>query len=247
MGTYLQCPLLYKLTKVDKLDEGDTTDTLRGKYVHEVLEFLFRDYPAEERTFERAKVLLRERWDAEWGQAMVQFFGRADERELRQFRWESFWRVENYFTLEDPSTVIPEDAEAYTETKISGLVAGVQVLGFVDRWYKREQGITVTDYKTGKTPKKRYQRDKFLQLWIYADYLATQEDMPIEKIELLFLKDAGRISEPGNEAGINHMRETLVSVRNSVDADFKEGRFEPRTSILCDWCNFKSECPAYRS
>lgn len=242
MSTYQQCPLRYKLEKIDKLDSGDTIDTLRGNYVHDVLEALF-NLAASERTIDTAKVLLREQWDREWGEKVTDFL-QGDERALRTFRWESFWRVENYFQVETPSTVIPEGVEVHTETKIFGEIAGVLVLGYVDRWVMTDV-IDVTDYKTGKTPAKRFQAPKFLQLLIYADYLATQYGMPLGMLTLLFLKDAGRITKQVTEQDIAEMRETLVTVRSSIESDFKAGRYLPRTSVLCDWCNFKSQCPAH--
>lgn len=240
IATFRQCPLLYKLTRIDGLSDGETTDMLRGTFVHEVLENLFMLEP-EYRTPEQSKVIMRDLWEKQWNEKMGTHFG-DDPKAIRQFRWESWWRMENYFSIEDPTSVFPEGLE----TAINGEVGGVLVRGFIDRWSKENGRLVVTDYKTGKTPQARFRSDKFTQLMIYADFLAEQESCEIERVELLFLKDGGRITSPANETQIKKMREVVQETRVGIDLRFESAIFEPKTSKLCDWCNFKNECPAYK-
>ena len=41
------------------------------------------------------------------------------------------------------------------------------------------------------------------------------------------------------------MVSTVTSVWNGVDSSCTSGEFEARKSRLCDWCSFKSICPAW--
>lgn len=58
----MQCPLLYRFRVIDRLPEQPSPAATRGTVVHSVLERLF-DFPAEERTPEQARALLRPEWE----------------------------------------------------------------------------------------------------------------------------------------------------------------------------------------
>ena len=101
IGTFQQCPLRFKFSRIDGMSEPPTEATLRGNFVHSVFEALYMS-PPESRTVNHARALSRMAWEDEYKERAVALL-RNDETALREFRWTSWWCIENLFTMEDPS------------------------------------------------------------------------------------------------------------------------------------------------
>lgn len=249
LDTFQTCPLKYRLSRIEKLGEGSTEAQVVGNYVHDVLESLLSQ-PAHTRTIQAAKELLKHHWLAErfdeegkalpsWGEQLTEI--EPNEEKLRQIRWRCWWAVENYFRIEDPTKVNVGEAE----TRIDVEIAGVPVHGFVDRWDLDGNRVNITDYKTGKTPKKPYQAKKFQQLLIYADAISQTLDREPHLMTLLFLKEGHRLQQNVTQENLDDMRYTLSSVWDAITARCEAEYFEPTPSVLCGWCDFKPICPAH--
>ena len=63
VGDYRQCPLLYRLRAIDRLEEPSTLAQVKGTLVHSVLEEL-HGLPREERTYPVAVKMLKPHWVA---------------------------------------------------------------------------------------------------------------------------------------------------------------------------------------
>lgn len=236
ISTFQQCPLKYKYSRIDKLDEDPTEATLKGNFVHDILEEVYK-LDAEQRTMANARRIARDLWDERWGEQMCRWLPASA---LHSVRWSAWWCVENLWDLEDPSKIEPTGIEFDVEVRVSG----VAVKGFIDRWGFNEDGtITVTDYKTGKTPRKQYQDDKYFQLFVYAVALQELGVGEVSHIELLFLKDGQRLKKKSSPNDIQQTIDTLVEVRQAIETSCQTGHFDTRPSRLCDWCSFKSICP----
>jgi len=236
--TFRQCPLKYKLSRIDKLVDPPQDYTVRGNFVHSTLEDLFA-LPPEERTVGRARVLMAERWDSEYRD-------RSEEvtRDLKMMKWSSWWCIENYFQMEDPTAIEITPEQIETEIPLVE-VAGVPIKGFVDQWRIEDGGLTVRDWKTGKTPRPKYRHGKFIQLLIYADALQTMFDIPAKKLSLYFVKDKVKLEKDVVEEDVAEMRSIVSSSHQGVLERCQSGEFEPVPQVLCDWCSYKSICPAW--
>lgn len=244
IGTFQQCPLRYKYTRIDGMVDPPTEATTMGNFVHEVLEQLHLIDP-DLRTKNEATLILRRLWDSEWGEKAAAVLG-GDTKALHEFRWKSYWCVENYFKLEDPSLVILDGIEYGLEDTITIDGTDVTVKGFVDRWEFCDDGtIKVSDYKTGKTPRPQWVDDKFQQLQIYAVFLQKQLNSEVRDLELLYLKDGTKYEKSITQDDLEETKETLVAVRRSIDLFCEQEKFPARKSKLCDWCAQKSICPAW--
>ncbi len=240
VSTFEQCSLRYRYSRIDRLPEPATEAQALGSYAHEVLESLML-LAHEERTLGRARQLLLEGWDAKWN-AETQAL-RLSDYDRHVFRWNVWHCVENYFALEDPTTVTLEGVEA----RLEGTIEGVPVLGILDRWHFAADGTAViSDYKTGKVARKPYDAEKRLQLMVYVTLHEMLYDVTVGTAELIYLKGKGtRVAyEPTPDARAE-MVSTVTSVWNGVDSSCTSGEFEARKSRLCDWCSFKSICPAW--
>lgn len=241
VGTFRQCPLRYRLSRLDGLPEPSSPEQLRGSFVHEILERLF-EFDPEQRTIATARGIAADLWASKWVDEVQEELN-LSEKGLREWRWHAWWCVEEYFALEDPQEIHPTGLE----TRLEGKVAGVPFMGIIDRWCVGNDGrATITDYKTGKAPLPRYAGDKIFQIMVYADMLNSDKGLDVETVELIYLKTPGQKAQyqPSAEQ-LGKMRQTVKTVWEQVHEACETGSFEPKPSKLCDWCNYKTICPAF--
>lgn len=238
ISTFQQCPLKYKYSRIDGMQEPPTEATLRGNFVHTVLEELYM-LPQEERSLERARELAKQWWEIEYHQR-VDPYVRGDDAQ-RMFRWTSWWCIENLFGMENPQEISFDGLE----TELNDDIDGVAIKGFIDRWHRTEEGIVVGDYKTGKSPAPRFADDKYFQLFLYAYVLEKQLSERVARIELLFIKDSNRLVKDVTDDDRSLVRDTVITVRSEIDKRCISGEFEPIKHRLCDWCSFKKICPIW--
>ena len=240
LSTFKQCPLRFKYTKIDGVREPDTEATVLGSFVHEVLEIVFSLDP-HKRTIEASKNIATSLWnDGGWKTKVSAVIGSRDDL-LRDFRWRSWWCLENYFSLENPAEIIASGIE----DEVNDSIEGVKIKGFIDRWSETDSGIVISDYKTGKTPAPRYRADKFTQLMNYAIHINKRLNKMPSNLELLYLKDGTRLTSDVNQQGIDTVTNMIVTTNEEILKRCEVGKFEYKTSKLCDWCSFKRTCPAW--
>jgi putative RecB family exonuclease len=240
IATFRQCPLRFKFNKIDGMREPDTEATIMGNFVHEILEVVFKLEP-ETRTINAAKEIASSLWNhGQWKEKVSEVIG-PNEVKLREFRWKSWWCLENYFAIEDPSSIKPSGIEH----EVNDTIAGVQIKGFIDRWSENEDGLVISDYKTGKTPAPKYRADKFVQLLIYAILLEQETEKPAKKLELLYLKDGTVLSSDVDRKKVDSVKDMITTVHEGIMDRCEKEYFEPKTSVLCGWCDFKNICPAW--
>jgi putative RecB family exonuclease len=240
IGTFQTCPLKFKFSRIDRIIDPPTEATVLGNFVHTALEGLFA-LPAEDRTLASARTVMREVWEQEWGEQAVLVLNR-DREAIRTFRWKAWWCIENYFKLEDPTAFDP----AGIETGLDGHVGRARVKGFIDRWeVDSNLQITISDYKTGKTPRPQWAGDKFQQLFIYAVLLRAETSIEVSQVSLLYLKDGTVLSRPVTEENLAEVTEEVESVYDSVAAYCEAGEFPAKKNKLCDWCSYKKMCPIW--
>lgn len=236
--TFQQCPLKYKLSRIDGIKEPPTEHTLLGNYVHSILEEFYR-LEASERTVLGARDLFRSIWESYSDAVVLVYHG--NKSRINEFRLRARYCIENLMKMEQ-STAIEFDG---IETELNHSVLGVQIKGFIDRWAISENKINIGDYKTGKVPQLRFRDDKFDQLLIYAIILSEIQDMEIGTLELLYIKDAVKLTKDPTKEDVVRIKSMLVEIRNAIDERCHTEVFETKVGVLCGWCHFKPICPAW--
>ena len=238
INTFLQCPLKFKFSKIDGLVEPPTEATLMGNFVHSVLEDLYALEP-EQRTLNAARQLMRKQWDDVYGERVAEIVA---PKKLNDFRWNSWFCVENLWKLEDPQSTHLDGIEF----ELNHPLRGVMMKGFIDRFNFNDDGnIVVSDYKTGKVPRPEWAGDKFFQLYIYAALLHETGVGRVEKLQLMYLKAAKTLERLVSEEELESATETVVSVRQQIEEACTTEIFDYKKSILCNWCHFKPLCPGW--
>lgn len=238
IGTFTQCPLKYKFSRLDKIPEPSTEAQVLGSFVHEVLEELFA-YPKAERTEQLARTLAKNLWYSKW---QVEYNDLNTKCEENEFRWKAWWCIENYFAMEDPTSFDPSGVEAVMDSSIDG----VPLYGIIDRWSIEDDKIVVSDYKTGKKPRPQYEWEKKMQITIYSILLKQQTGMEVGRAELLYLKSGQFSRYEITEDLENAVRVEVKNTWDQVTTSCATGEFETRTGPLCGWCFYKNMCPAWR-
>ena len=169
--------------------------------------------------------------------------------EERQILAEATAMVTNYFRVERPWNFDPEDREL----KLFVEVDDVPLIGYIDRLDRYitkddEERWVISDYKTGKVPNERFMDENFFAMKLYALMLAEQVDIVAHSIRLIFVG-----AEPGDaikpmlvdDAMLNSARREIRSIWDQITESVATGSWETKKQRLCDWCDFKTECPAW--
>lgn len=238
--TFKQCPLKFRYSKIDGIPDKPNESSMMGNFVHDVLEELYRHEP-ENRDEQNAKYLAKTLWDGKWASPVTELL--RDPEKIRSFRWNSWWCIENLWKLENPNSVSPLGIEH----EVNAEIGGVKIKGFIDRFSPTPGSLmlTVTDYKTGKTPRKQYQGDKFFQLFVYSKMLSTLGIGETDVVELLYLKDGVRLKKKVTDADTQQAVEVIQETKSQIDASCSNGDFPAVTSVLCGWCSYKTICPKW--
>ena len=239
---FRQCPLLFRYRTVDRLPEPPSPAAVKGSLVHSVLEHLF-DLPAAGRTEVAAQGLL----DPEWAElqsrrpeVLSMFTGPED---LGAWLAQARSLLTQYFQMENPQRLEPAERELLVETELG---SGVLLRGFVDRVDVAPNGaVRVVDYKTGRSPKPRFQDEALFQMRFYALMLWRLHGTVPARLQLVYLGDGRTLTHDPEEAELVALERELDELWGTIAATARSGDFAPRTSRLCDWCSFQTLCPAF--
>ncbi|MEM7274484.1 MAG: PD-(D/E)XK nuclease family protein [Actinomycetota bacterium] len=230
------CPRRWRFKYIDRLPEPSGQAALVGSFAHRVLELLC-EYPAAERTLDRAKALAKEVWPTfETDEDYVALDLSPDQ--ARAFRWQGWLAIGGLWDIEDPATV---DVVS-TEQKVTVELGSVPFVGIVDRVDRMGGKLVVSDYKSGTLPGARWRRDKIRQVMLYAAALSQAVGEIPDRARLLYLGQ--RILDVRvTERRIEDAVEALGTVWVDIGTACTEDRFDPRPTVLCGWCPFVERCP----
>ena len=220
----LACPLRWFLTTVGADGPSNAAASL-GTLIHAVAEEHPHGTPEE----------LTEALDArieELGYNLDTWAGRHSDRRARAI-------VENL-----ASYLVGVPGRVDVEQKVEAQVEGVTIRGRMDRLEYVDEGVRVTDLKTGGNPDPYRKVDENAQLAAYQlALLASGEDVAGARIALLGTKKKPQTFDQKPLQG-----EALAQWRNKVREVAESARgpyFEARPSdAACAYCSFDRLCPA---
>lgn len=243
IATYRECPQKFKLSRIDKIPQPPTWATHLGTFVHEVLEHLYQLDPAG-RTRDALKALASERWAVNEWEAKVNALVES-QGSIKDFKIQAFSCMTNLWQLEDPQQTELDGMEH----EVVAEVEGVALKGFIDRFVLTDEGIVISDYKTGKIPNPQFKSDadKFFQLLAYAAMLEAADQEMTSKVQLLYLGVPVTHELAVTQTSLSIAKGTIVETREGIDAAVSAGAFPCNVTKLCDWCHYKKtgDCPAF--
>jgi putative RecB family exonuclease len=241
VSEYENCPQQYKYRKIDKLPEPPSLDAERGTLVHTILQDLF-EIPALDRTPEAAIDLLPSRWSAQLESKPELLEMVSNEKEWLD---RASALLSTYFTLENPTTFEATHREMHLENDFE---ENVYLHGYVDRLDIAPTGeVRIVDYKTGKAPKPGWEEKALFQLRVYALLYWKNTGVLPRLLQLIYLGDGKVVKSNPTMRDLESAEKTLHRVAKDIFISIEKDYWPAKTSRLCDWCYFKSICPAHNS
>lgn len=246
VSEFESCPRRFWYRSMLRLPDAATEATLKGTLVHTAIEHLF-ELPRAERTPAAGQRLLTDAITVAWQDPGYAHLAAAGHDLRQRVAREAAALLGGYFAIEHPERFDP----AHQELRIQTTLAGVPVVGVIDRLDRTEsdegERLWISDYKTGTPPTSRFEEKAFFQLWLYAAMVHAQFGQYPYRLRLLYLKDnpatAVRRRDVTPEA-VERAVAKLVEVWDAIHAAAAAGRWEPKVSRLCDYCPFQQLCPA---
>jgi len=245
LGTYENCPFQYKLRYVDKVKPilGNTIESFMGSMVHDALEWLYK--LARDSNIVSKEALVNkynELWMEKWADNI-----RVVKKELTADNFKETGKnclemyYERYHPFDQAITIGLE------ERMIIELPEDKKMQGYIDRLDKLGDGhFAVHDYKTSSRVPPQVKADQDRQLGLYA--LAVHQKYPeVNKIDLIwhYVRFDEEVRSSRTQDQLDKMVSSTVSLIKNVEAATERKDFPTKTSILCNWCEFKAQCPEY--
>jgi len=246
LQTYKQCPQKYKFQEIDRVPSKKSKEAVFGTLIHSSLKFMFEKTPLfptldEVIEFYRSNFPPAENSIFETEIVRNAYFGEGLKMLKNFYLKNAPW---NFSVIDLESRFeIPLVDEKKQETHVlSGKIDRIDKLP--DEFYE------IIDYKTSKRLPSQESVDNDLQLSIYS--LGVQKKWPHLKpeqikVSLYFLKHSEKLTSTRTADSIektkNDVIDTIGQIRNKLE---KKETFEPIPSPLCDYCSYRSVCPAWR-
>jgi putative RecB family exonuclease len=232
IDTYRICPRQFRYAYVDRLPGLPSPNLSFGSSIHSALEaFYDRKLPACP-TVEELLAALYEAWD------------QSGFRELPREEQLAYYRhaqdvLRRFHRRAEPTYRLPVATEVWFELPIAYEAV---VVGSIDRVDVDDDGdLHVIDYKTNRKAKPRERVAGSLQLAIYALacrhlYGALPKTVSLDFVVPGIVVSVG-LEELDLDAARQAILDTAAAVRSAV--------YHPTPNRLCDWCDFRSICPAW--
>jgi hypothetical protein len=120
-----------------------------------------------------------------------------------------------------------------------------QMQGYIDRVARRKDGTyEIHDYKTSQYLPSQTVVNTDRQLALYQIGLATLWP-DVDHVELIwhFVGFSTTLRSSRQPQELLQLRESTIKLIERIES---EKEFAPRKSKLCDWCEYRSECPLWR-
>lgn len=240
VSAFTDCALAYRFANLDRLPEPPSPHATKGTLVHAALERLFL-LPPQERTPERAGACLDEA--ATTIQDDPDYVGlELTEEEATTFVADAHRLLTGYFAMEDPRQVNAVGLELRLEAE----VGGVSLRGVIDRLDRQDDGsFVVTDYKTGRAPKERYEKAKMVGVDAYALLVERVLGVRPAAVRLLYLGDGVAITCVPSDQNARFIETKVGAIWQTIQRANATDGFKPKPGKLCDWCGFQAWCPTF--
>ncbi|MEO6998223.1 MAG: PD-(D/E)XK nuclease family protein [Terracoccus sp.] len=239
LSAWLDCPRRYRMQYLDRPKPStrpQRAHTSVGIATHNALRD-FWDLPAARRTPAGVADLVRSSW--------IEVGFRDPEQSL-------VWRARVRDAVIAYLRGIDRARQpAGIERSVSLKTERIAVTGRIDRLDERGDEVVVVDYKTGRQVPTDDDARTSLPLALYAVAAARVFRRPSGRVELHHIPSgtvASHVHTPESLQRKVAEAESIASDLRRADAEFRErgaesGRFVPRLSSLCSWCDFRAHCP----
>jgi putative RecB family exonuclease len=238
--SFKDCALAFRFSVIDRLPEPPSPHAAKGTLVHRALELLMWEEEPAGRTRAAAEdKLLRAVPEVLDGPEYCGLSLGEEDREA--FVADARALIDNYFRLEDPTSV----TVAGTELRMTVEVGGLRLSGIVDRLDVGADGeLTVTDYKTGRAPSANYEQSRLGGVHFYSLLCERILGRRPARVQLLHLREPIAICTSPSEQSTRAVERLTSAVWTAVERACEREDFRPRPGPLCGYCAYRELCPA---
>ena len=250
METFKTCPRKFKYNYIEKpeITRLQSIEAFMGTMVHESLEKLYTDAKFSKlNSLDEILLYYNELWEKKYTPETIEII-RKD------------FTSDNYKKLgEDYLSLYYETYKPFNQGKTLGLEHKVTIkvfdsdtqinydlTGIIDRLTLfSEDIIEIHDYKTNMVPKTQEQVDEDKQLALYS--IAIKQSFPfVKRIDLVwhFLSVGIELRSQRTDLDLDNLRKEVIKIIKDIEDAKKKDEFPTKPSALCDWCEFRSICPA---
>lgn len=258
IDTYLQCPQKYKFQEIDRVSPRPpkSKEAIFGSLVHNTLKFMFERNPLYP-TLDEVVSYFREHWpgrDTFLAEIKNDPLKRAWTEEEEKIVFEDGVRMlKRFYEKNAPWNYNVVDLESRFEVTLADEKTGEThiLAGIIDRIDKLpDDSYEIIDYKTSKRMPSQDAVHRNRQLALYS--LGLQKRWPHLaaediKLSLYFVKHGEKLSTKATQESTVEARGELLKTINEIQERIRGNKaFEPMPSILCNWCEYRPMCPAWK-
>lgn len=256
IDTYNQCPQKFKFQAIDKIRSPKSKEAIFGTLIHSTLKFMFHRDPLFP-TLDEVVGHFRNNWprreifELEVKNDPLKYTWSEEEEKI--YFEEGVRVLKKFYEKNAPWNFNIIDLESRFEIDLADEKTGEKhiLAGIIDRIDKLpDETYEIIDYKTSKRMPSQGDLNKNLQLSLYS--LALQKRWPhlnIDniKLSLYFLKHGEKLTTKRNDEEILRTKNKLLETIREIQNKIKNGaEFEPMPSVLCNWCEYRPRCPAWK-
>ncbi|HEA46516.1 MAG TPA: PD-(D/E)XK nuclease family protein [Candidatus Pacearchaeota archaeon] len=245
LSTFEQCKLQYKFRYIDKIipEIERSIEVHLGDSVHKALEWLYNEVKFEKvPMMDDLLIYYIRTWKENYmPQMVIVKEGMTD----RDYLGRGVQFLIDYYKKNKPfkENTLETEKKIWINLDESGRY---KIQGFIDRLaLNLETGeYEIHDYKTNNSPPKEDHGEKDRQLALYA--IAVKEQFGKEKeVSLIwhFLAHNKKLVSKRTNEQLKNLKEEIIKLIQEIESTTD---FPPNKSPLCDWCQYKDVCPAWK-
>ena len=246
VSSFENCPYQYKLRYIDKAEPEiqETIELFMGKRVHETLEKLYKDKKFKKLV---SKAILlkfyKDNWDKEISDEVLVVKEGLTQNNYKKMGMKFLEDYYNKYKPFDQLTILGLETQDRM-TLPDGNTWHVRIDKFA---CDNEGNYYVMDYKTNANMKDQEEADSDRQLAMYSIWVKDKfKDVKSVKLVwhmLAFNKEAVSERTPEQE---KKLQEEVMALIKRIEKATKENDFPTHVTALCNYCGFKSQCPAFK-
>jgi len=244
LSSFEQCPLKFKYRYIDKIipEIEKTIEIHLGSTVHNVLEWIYTQVQNNKLpTIDETIVHYANKWEENYKPEIVIVKKALSSKDYFE---KGIQFLLNYYTKHQPF----DDNTIEIEKKILINLdeqGRYKLQGFIDRLVhnKETNEYEVHDYKTANFLPKQEKFDEDRQLALYS--IGIKDLFGHDKEVCLvwhYLAHNTKICSRRTNQQLQQLKQETIELINKIEATEK---FPPQITKLCDWCEYKSMCPAW--
>ncbi len=247
--TFEQCPRKYRFRYIENIrTQTEGVEAFVGKRVHETLEKLYRDLKITKLdTLEDLLRFYESEWEKNWhGNIQVVREGITPGHYFALGKQCITDYYKQYHPFNQGRTL---GLEERIEMKLKDGDKSYSVQGYIDRltWDPETETYEIHDYKTGSAVPTQEEADEDRQLALYQlGIMQRWPDAKNFKLIWHYLATGKTIVSSRKPSDLASLEKEVIEVIHHIEEETKLGRWDVRVSRLCDWCEYKSICPAWK-